>query len=99
MENKVNDQFLTTDKVHNLQWEELKQLLTFATYESFFIFDGEYYIQIDVVAMGFPLGPTTANAFLCHFRKKWLAECPAEFLMNVFKRNVDDIFVTFDSCT
>ena len=40
IENKSNDLFLTTDKFHNLEKEELKQLLTFATYESFFIFDG-----------------------------------------------------------
>ena len=49
------------------------------------------------VAMGSPLGPTLDNAFLCHFVKKWLSECPAEFLSNVYKRYVDDIFVTFNS--
>ena len=41
----------------------------FAIYESFFIFDVEYYTQIDGVALGSPLGPTLANAFLCHFEK------------------------------
>ena len=69
IDNISNDLFLTTDKVHNFEREELKQLLTFAAYESFFIFDGEYYTQIDDVAMGSPLGPTLANAFLCHFEK------------------------------
>ena len=92
--NIINDLFLTTDKVHNFEREELKQLLTFAAYESFFIFDGEYYTQIDGVAMGSPLGPTLANAFLCHFEKKLLSECPVEFLPSVYKRYVDDIFVT-----
>ena len=42
----INNLFLTTDKVHNFERKELKQLLTFAAYESFFIFDGEYYTQI-----------------------------------------------------
>ena len=88
---------MTTDKVHNFEREELKQLLTFAAYESFFIFDGEYHSQIDGVAMVFPLGPTLANAFLFHFKKKWLSECPVEFLQNVYKSYVDDIFVTFNS--
>ena len=88
---------MTADKVHNFEKEELKQLLTFAAYESSFIFDGEYYTQIDGVAMGSPLGPTLANAFLCHFGKKWLSECSAEFLPSVYKRSVDDIFVTFNS--
>ena len=84
-------------KVHNFEREELKHLLTFEAYEPFFIFDGEYYTQIDGAAMGYPLGPTFANAFLCHFKKKWLLECPVEFLPNVCKRYVDDIFVTFNS--
>ena len=95
----INDLFLTTDKVHNFERQELKQLLTFATYESFFISDGEYYTHIDGVAMGSPLGPTLANAFLCRFEKKWLSECPAEFLLSVYKRHADDIFVTFNSCS
>ena len=30
-------------------------------------------------------------------KKKWLSECPAEFLPNVYKRYVDGIFVTFNS--
>ena len=89
--------FLTTDKVHNFERVELEQLLSFASYESFFIFDGEYYTQIDSVTMRSPLGPTLANAFLCHFEKKWLSECPAELFTECLQRYVDDIFVTFNS--
>ena len=48
--------------------------------------------------MGSPLGPTLGNAFLCHFVKKWLSECPVQILTNFYKRYVDDIFVTFNSC-
>ena len=90
---------MTTDKIYNFEREEFKELRTFAVYESFFTFDGEYYIQIDGVAMGSPLGLTLANAFLCHFEKKWLSECPVEFLPNVHKRYADDSFVTFNSYT
>ena len=88
---------MTTDKVHDFEREELKQHLTFAAYESFFIFNGEYYTQIDDVAMESPLGPTLANTVLCHFEQKWLLECPVEFLPNVYKRYADDIVVTFNS--
>ena len=35
IDNIINDLFLTTDKVHKFKHEELKQLLTFTTYESF----------------------------------------------------------------
>ena len=58
IDNIINDLFLTTDKVHDFEREELKQHLIFAAYESFFIFNGEYYTQIDDVAMESPLGPT-----------------------------------------
>ena len=74
-DNIINDLFLMKDKVHNFEREELQQLLSFAAYDSFSIFDGEYYTQIDGVAMGSPLGPTLANDFLCHFKKKWFSEC------------------------
>ena len=55
--------FLTADKFHNFKREEFKQLLPFAAYKFFSIFDGECYTQTACVAMGFPLGPTLANPF------------------------------------
>ena len=97
IDNITNDLFSTTDKVHNFEKEELKQLLTFAAYEFFFLFGGEYYAQIDVVAVGSPLSPALANAVLCYFEKKWLSGCAAEFLPSVYKRYVAEIFVTFNS--
>ena len=40
--------------------------------------------------MGSSFGPTLANAFLCHFEKEWLSECPVEFWWHF-------CFVTFNS--
>ena len=45
--------------------------------------------------MGSPLGPTFANAFLCHYEKIWLDECPLSFKPLVYKRYVDDTFLLF----
>ena len=97
IENCVNDLFANNDTVHNFIKEDLKELLKFASYESFFTFDNEYYSQLDGVAMGSPLGPTLAKAFLCHFEKQWLSDCPQDFCPNIYRRYVDDIFVTFNS--
>ena len=77
--------------------KDLYQLLKLATTESSFIFDNKLYKQIDGFAMGSPLGPTLANAFLCHYEKIWLNECPSQFKPVVYKRYVDDIFVLFKS--
>lgn len=48
----------------------LKDLLVFATRRSHFMFDGQYYDQVDGVAKGSPLGPVLANIFMFHFEEK-----------------------------
>ncbi len=45
--------------------------------------------------MGSPLGPSLANAFLCHFETVWLDSCPIEFKPVLYKRYVDDCFLLF----
>ena len=72
-------------------------MLKLATTESSFIFDNKHYKQIDGVAMGSSLGPALANAFLCHYERIWLHECPSQFKLVVYKHYVDDIFVLFKS--
>ena len=47
--------------------------------------------------MGSLLGPTLANAFLCHFEKEWLSDCPQDFCSNIYRGYVDDIFVILNS--
>ena len=80
-----------------LNKSDLFKLLETATSESSFIFDFLLYKQIDRVAMGSPLGPTLANALLCHYEKEWLDNCPSHFKPIVYGRYVDDIFVLFSS--
>ena len=75
----TNTLFENTEKVEGLSKIEFKELLSLATKESYFIFNGQLYKQVDGVAMGSPLGPTLANAFLVHFEKNWLQNCPSDF--------------------
>ena len=49
------------------------------------------------VAMGSPLGPSLAHAFLAHYEQIWLNDCSDEFKPLYYKRYVDDIFVVFRS--
>ena len=46
-------------------------------------------MQVDGVALGFPLGQTLANVFLVYFKKNWLQNFPTDY--------IDDIFVLFPS--
>ena len=75
-----------------LSKSELYYLLKLGKSESSFIFDNILYKQTDGVAIGSPLVPTLADAFLCHYQKVWLNSCPPEFKPAVYRRYVDDIF-------
>ena len=73
----------------------LRNLLEFATKKSHFLFDGQYYDQIDGVAMGSPSGPVLANIFVCHFEEKWVFN--ASVRPSFWYRYVDDTLTMFDS--
>ena len=89
--------FKNEDIVHGLKKSEFKDLLSLATKEPYFIFNNMLYKQIDGVAMGSPLGPSLANAFLTHHEQDWLDSSPLEYRPLYYRRNVDDIFVLFKS--
>ena len=93
----ANTLFENAEKVEDLSKIEFKELLFLATKESYFIFNRKLYKQVDGVAMSSPLGPTLANAFLVHFEKNWLQNCPSDFKPYYYRRYVDDIFVLFTS--
>ena len=75
----IQNIFQDNDKVENFSREQMHKLLTLAASECYFLFNKGYYKQKDGVAMGNPLGPTLANAFLAHHEKIWLQECPDDF--------------------
>ena len=74
---------------------QFHELLEKACLNNHFTFDGTIYKQIDGVAMGSPLGPTLANAFMCHMERRWLSECPIDFKPLFYRRYVDDTFLVF----
>ena len=97
MNNCVSD--LHNKNLYNgkLDKSDLFKLLETVTSESTFVFDFLLYKQIDGVAMSSLLGPTITNAFLCHYEKEWLDNCPSHFKPIVYRSYVDDIFVLFSS--
>ena len=70
---------------------ELRGLFRFATSQSHFLFDGNFYDQIDGVAMGSSLGPVLANLFMSVNEKEWIGDYVTSPIL-FYKRYVDDIF-------
>ena len=91
--------FGDTNEIHSLKRSQFKELLELASLDNHFIFDGTIYKQIDGVAMGSPLGPTLAMAFMCYMEEKWLSDCPLDFKPLFYRRYVDDTFLIFKSQT
>lgn len=66
----------------------LNDLIVFATKRSHFVFDGQFYDQVDGVAMGSPLGPVLAN-----IKEKWVFH--NNVCLTVWFRYVDDTLTLF----
>ena len=98
IDNCVMKLFKTLDTlVKGISENDFHDLLNLATKDSFFTFNNKFYIQVDGVAIGSPLGPILANIFLSHHEEKWLNECPIEFKPSFYRMYVDNIFVLFKS--
>ena len=84
-------------KYNKIKRSDFRKLLQYAVKDALILFNGKYYIQIDGVAMGSPLGPTLANVFLCHWEEIWLEKCPMQFKPVFYRRYIDDTFLLFTS--
>ena len=87
--------FTNTKTVLQFSSELFRHLLSLAVCNTFFLFNGKYYQQIDGLGMGLPLGPTFANIFMCFYEKIWLHNCPSEFKPLFYRRYIDDTFLLF----
>ena len=80
----------------NITRKELKKLFLFATSKTHFIFNINFYNQIDGAVMGSPLSPVLANIFMGFHESKWLNE----YNLNkpkFYLRYIDDILAAFDN--
>ena len=75
---------------------QLRKLFLFATSQTHFVYKGQYYDQVDGVAMGSPLGPVLANLFMGVHEADWLRSYPGQCPL-FYRRYVDDILCVFDS--
>ena len=83
--------------VKGISKNDFRDLLNLAIKESFFTFNNNFYVQVNDVAIGYPLDPILANIFLSHHEENWLSKRPIEFKTSFYRRYVDDVFVLFES--
>jgi hypothetical protein len=89
--NIILDQLFPTNcTYYGFTRSEFHSLLMLAVDDSYFVFNGKLYKQIDGMAMGSPLGPIFANIFLTHFENTFMKNAPVQPLF--YKRYVDDTF-------
>ncbi|CAH3151296.1 unnamed protein product, partial [Porites lobata] len=91
-EHTVNDIFVFADELREMKIKDREVLVSYdllriATKNQLFQFEGNLYEQVDGVAMGSPLGPLMANAFMCKIEKQLETE---NKLPTFYKRYVDD---------
>ncbi|KFD58240.1 hypothetical protein M514_01003 [Trichuris suis] len=98
----VLQELLYTD--HTLPWRtklspfQIVQLVSFCMLEgNFFHFQGCFYRQKGGAPMGSPLSPVLAEVFTERLEDKAFSETDQNILPRLFKRYVDDIFVTTES--
>ena len=69
-EKAFRDDWFNKEYDLNITKTDLIELLEIATKNQLFQFEGNLYEQVDGVAMGSPLGPLMANAFMCNIEEK-----------------------------
>ena len=75
--------------------QHIISLLEFCLRSTCFVFQGQYYEQIEGAAMGSPLSPIVANIFIEHYETKALETVPHP--PSLWKRFVDDTFVIIEA--
>ena len=74
-----------------LSTDDIMQLLTLCTKNSYFSFNEKLYKQTEGFAMGDPLSALMSNLFMEDLEQKAISTAPAECGLTLWKRYVDDI--------
>ena len=89
----------TLKKRTQLTVDNIMELLTFCTKNTYFKFNGKIYKQTKGFAMGDPLSALMSNMFMEDLEEKAISTAPVECGLKLWKRYVDDILNQINSGT
>ena len=81
----INDQSLEERSI--LSPEQITKLVEVCLKTTYFVYNSEYYEQLEGAAMGLPVSPIVANIFMEHFE-----EIALDSRFRLRRRYVDDVF-------
>ena len=76
-----------------LPLRHIKTMLDFIMKKNYFLFDGNFYLQIHGTAMGTPCAPNYANIFMEDLETRIISTAPGGRTPILWKRYIDDIYV------
>ena len=83
----IDDLLCRTNRIPNLHHNDIRELLTLAGYESFFIYSRFSRTGNLTVLQWVPHWVQfLPMLFLCNFEKQWFSKCASDILPQVFKR-------------
>ena len=74
-------QDLTLPQRTNMTIQQIVQFLEFCLTNTYFLFQGKYYEQVQGAAMGSPISPLIANLFMEELEVKALNSCPTPTIL------------------
>ena len=77
----------------NISPSHAPNLLEFVLRSTYFMYNGNFYEQLEGVAMGSPVSAIIFNLFMENFEQQALGSCPPEYVSRSWKRYVDDTFI------
>ena len=92
----IEDQLLLLNSDKD-EIRQLVSLLKITLKQNYFVYNNNYYLQLDGLPMGSPLSSLISEIFLQFIENQFIAQLKQDYNILFYGRYVDDILIIFDS--